>query len=191
MHVMQTTINAWYTLIAPFYEQLMRIEEPPEARKQLFTHLNIQSGERVLEIGSGTGKNVDYYPSSTRVTFLDINHSMLRRAKRKQKRNSGSYTLVRADATRLPFADNSLDVVVMTYALSAIPENERALQEAERVTRPGGHIGILDFVRAFPFPMGGMSSLNLFNLLREREGNLVCGEYLPKKRQGIYILQVP
>lgn len=94
---------------------------------------------RVLELGAGTGKNLPYYPPSAEITAIDISPRMLERAHRRARRLAMTVDLRVADAQELPFPDESFDTIVTTFVFCSIPDPARALAEARRVLRPGGH----------------------------------------------------
>jgi phosphatidylethanolamine/phosphatidyl-N-methylethanolamine N-methyltransferase len=101
-------------------------------------------GGRVLEVGVGTGISLPHYRRTTRLTGVDISDAMLDKA-RKRVRNLGLNNVedIRVmDAEALEFADNSFDVVVAQYVVTAVPNPEAALNEFARVVRPGGEIVI-------------------------------------------------
>jgi len=94
----------------------------------------------------GTGLNFEYYPADADFWGVDINEMMVHRAiKRAADRGLENSLIIKADAARLPFDDDYFDIGIITYALSAIPENRKALSELRRVVRKGGKIGIIDF----------------------------------------------
>src|SRR3954452_4635753 len=114
-------------------------------RLQAIQRMGIQPGERVLEVGVGTGINLSLYPKNCSVTGIDFSGSMLEiareRAARKDIRN---VRLVQMDAADLKFADNSFDIVYAPYLISVVPDPVRVAQEMRRVCRPGGRIIFLN-----------------------------------------------
>lgn len=107
-------------------------------------------GGRVLEVGVGTGISLPEYSRTTRLTGIDISDAMLDKA-RGRVRDLGLDNVedIRVmDAERLDFADDSFDVVVAQYVVTAVPDPERALDEFARVVRPGGEIVITTRVGA-------------------------------------------
>ncbi len=99
-------------------------------------------GGRVLEVGVGTGISLPAYRKSTRVFGVDISEPMLAKARERVSAQGlrNVEGLVVMDAERLDFPDNSFDVVVAQYVVTAVHHPETALDEFARVVRPGGEI---------------------------------------------------
>jgi phosphatidylethanolamine/phosphatidyl-N-methylethanolamine N-methyltransferase len=107
-------------------------------------------GGRVLEVGVGTGISLPEYAPHLRIFGTDISEAMLRKAKTRVdelglKNVEG---LAVMDAEKLEFPDNSFDVVMAQYVVTAVPNPEVALDEFARVLRPGGELIILTRVSA-------------------------------------------
>ncbi len=114
-------------------------------RLRAIKRMNIQSGERVLEVGVGTGINLDLYPRNATITGIDYTASMLEKAReRAAKRDGTQVRLLQMDAADLRFADNSFDIVYAPYLISVVPDPVKVAQEMRRVCRPGGRIIILN-----------------------------------------------
>jgi len=99
-------------------------------------------GGRILEVGVGTGISLPQYAPGSRVFGVDISEAMLRKA-RARVRDLGLRQvegLAVMDAERLDFPDESFDVVVGQYVVTAVPNPEAALDEFARILRPGGEI---------------------------------------------------
>lgn len=107
-------------------------------------------GGRVLEVGVGTGISLPHYGTGVEVHAVDISDAMLDKAKQRVARlGLGNVReLARMDAEELRYPDNSFDVVVAQYVVTAVPDPERALDEFVRVVRPGGEIVITTRVGA-------------------------------------------
>jgi phosphatidylethanolamine/phosphatidyl-N-methylethanolamine N-methyltransferase len=107
-------------------------------------------GGRVLEVGVGTGISLPQYGSHLRIFGTDISEAMLRKAKRRvaDLRLKNVEGLAVMDAEKLEFPDNSFDVVMAQYVVTAVPNPEKALDEFARVLRPGGELIILTRVSA-------------------------------------------
>ncbi|RZN31368.1 methyltransferase domain-containing protein [Bradyrhizobium sp. Leo121] len=107
-------------------------------------------GGRVLEVGVGTGISLPLYAPHVRIFGTDISEAMLEKAKKRVaelglKNIEG---LAVMDAEKLEFPDNSFDVVMAQYVVTAVPNPEAALDEFARVLRPGGELIILTRVSA-------------------------------------------
>ncbi|WP_433682480.1 demethylmenaquinone methyltransferase [Nocardia sp. CA-119907] len=97
-------------------------------------------GERVLDLAAGTGiSTLDLAKSGAWCLAADFSLGMLAAGK------SRNVPMVAADATALPFADNSFDAVTISYGLRNISETDRALREMLRVTKPGGRLVVCEF----------------------------------------------
>jgi ubiquinone/menaquinone biosynthesis C-methylase UbiE len=112
--------------------------------------LAIAPGERVLDVGCGSGAATrtlaQRVAPNGRVTGIDPSGALLRLARGfADKTEYGNLIELReGDCRALPFPDHSFDAVLAATALSHIPGPERALAEMVRVTRPGGRVGIFD-----------------------------------------------
>jgi phosphatidylethanolamine/phosphatidyl-N-methylethanolamine N-methyltransferase len=107
-------------------------------------------GGRILEVGVGTGISLPDYSRRNRIVGVDISEAMLNKARNRV--TDIGLTHVEAlevmDAERLNFPDDSFDVVVAQYVVTAVPNPEAALDEFARVLKPGGEIILLSRVGA-------------------------------------------
>jgi phosphatidylethanolamine/phosphatidyl-N-methylethanolamine N-methyltransferase len=120
-----------------------------KGRQAAITATN-KMGGRVLEVGVGTGISLPLYAPNVHVFGTDISEAMLAKAKRRvaEQRLQNIEGLAVMDAEKLEFADNSFDVVMAQYVVTAVPNPEVALDEFARVLRPGGELIILTRVSA-------------------------------------------
>jgi len=118
--------------------------------RQLYSMANIQEGDRVLDVGCGFGGTLlslnEHFPN-VHLTGLNIDVRQLERARQVvQPRNSNQISFVQGDACRMPFADDSVDVVLAVECIFHFPSRADFFQEACRVLRPGGCLVLSDFV---------------------------------------------
>ncbi|MGE3873655.1 MAG: class I SAM-dependent methyltransferase [Parvibaculaceae bacterium] len=113
--------------------------------KQATSIVNKYHG-RVLEVGVGTGLSLPYYKHSLKVTGIDLSPDMLLRAReRMHKRGLRNVdALIEMDATALKFADNSFDIAAAMFVMTVVPDPVQVMNELIRVTKPGGHIVIVN-----------------------------------------------
>jgi ubiquinone/menaquinone biosynthesis C-methylase UbiE len=109
-----------------------------------------QASGEVLEVAIGTGRNLPYYPEGIRLTGIEFSPAMLELARRQADRLGRKVDLRLGDAQALDLPDASLDTVVCTLSLCAIPDERRAVAEMRRVLRPGGRLLLLDHVAGLP-----------------------------------------
>ena len=112
-------------------------------RLQAIQRMQIQPGERVLEVGVGTGINLSLYPKEAAVTGIDFSNSMLEKARERAERLP-NVRLLQMDAADLKFADDSFDIVYAPYLISVVPDPVKVAREMRRVCRPGGRIIFLN-----------------------------------------------
>lgn len=119
-----------------------------------------QAVGQTLEVGVGTGLNLPLYPRSIQLTGIDISPAMLAIARRRPATQLDHPVELReADAHALPFGDASFDTVVCTFSLCAIPDEQRALDEAHRVLRPAGRLLLADHVAGSSWPVRAVQRL--------------------------------
>jgi phosphatidylethanolamine/phosphatidyl-N-methylethanolamine N-methyltransferase len=107
-------------------------------------------GGRILEVGVGTGISLPGYDPSNRVVGIDISEAMLAKARERVSELGLDHVehIGVMDAESLDFPDDSFDVVVAQYVVTAVPNPEQALNEFLRVLKPGGEIVITTRVGA-------------------------------------------
>ena len=105
---------------------------------------------RVLEIGIGTGLNLEHYDKARieRLVGLDPGLEMHPQARRRSRRAAIEVELVGLSAERIPYDDGSFDTVMVTYSLCTIGDPLSALKEMRRVLRPGGRLIFCEHGRA-------------------------------------------
>ncbi|MEA2376037.1 MAG: hypothetical protein QOD53_2500 [Thermoleophilaceae bacterium] len=104
---------------------------------------------RVVEIGSGTGVNLEHYPRSIdELVCTEPEEPMARRLRRKAQGSGLDVSVVEVPAEKLPFDDDSFDTAVTTLVLCTVTDPARSLTELARVLKPGGRLIFLEHVRA-------------------------------------------
>ena len=142
------TIKRAYAILSPVYDFLFDKVFYP-GRVAAIDLLEIKPGDRVLEVGVGTGLNLPLYPRDCEVTGIDISEGMLRKADERVRTYGMTNTrLMVMDASKLEFSDNSFDRVIATYVISAVPDPVKTLLEMRRVCKPSGHLVILNHFKS-------------------------------------------
>jgi ubiquinone/menaquinone biosynthesis C-methylase UbiE len=100
----------------------------------------------VLEIGVGTGRNLEYYPEGIELTGIDLSPQMIAVALDRARTLGCRANLRVGDAQALQVADESVDTVVCTLALCSISDDRRAIREVKRVLKPGGRFILMEHV---------------------------------------------
>lgn len=142
------TIKRAYAILSPVYDFLFDKVFYP-GRVAAIDLLEIKPGDRVLEVGVGTGLNLPLYPRNCEVTGIDISEEMLRKAEERIRTHGmKNAKLMVMDGSKLEFPDNSFDRVIATYVISAVPDPVKTLLEMRRVCKPSGHLVILNHFKS-------------------------------------------
>lgn len=104
---------------------------------------------RTVEVGAGTGINLDLYPDAVQeLVMTEPDPHMAKRLRPKLAGSAREAAVVEAPAEQLPFEDSSFDTVTATLVFCTVPDPRAALAEAARVLRPGGRLLFLEHVRS-------------------------------------------
>jgi ubiquinone/menaquinone biosynthesis C-methylase UbiE len=134
----------------PLYDPLTRLMGVRAAHRRLVEQADPAPGQRVLEIGCGTGNLlllVKRLHPGVVATGLDPDPKALARARRKAERAGLAVTLDQGFAGELPYPDASVDRVLSAFMFHHLDPDERraALREVRRVLVPGGSLHLVDF----------------------------------------------
>jgi len=122
--------------------------QDPRWRRALVDAAQLRGGERVLDVATGTGMVAAELRSRCRCTIVGVDQSaaMLAAARaRFASLGCSDVELLQGEAERLPFADESFDVLTFTYLLRYVDDPAATMRELVRVVRPGGTVASLEF----------------------------------------------
>lgn len=135
----------WGRMFSALYDRGLKGTEDAGLR-EMRRELLAGARGRTIEIGAGTGANLDLYPESVSdLVLAEPDPHMLKQLRSKARRE---IQIVEAPAERLPFEDASFDTAVFTLVLCTVPDPDATLREVSRVLRPGGQMLFLEHVRA-------------------------------------------
>jgi phosphatidylethanolamine/phosphatidyl-N-methylethanolamine N-methyltransferase len=136
---MSSILESLYDKIAPIYNWTIG-PSLEGARKKAIEFAEIQKGERVLEVGVGTGLTFRHLPKGIDFVGVDLSKKMLAKALKKERKLGLNYELLKMDASKLTFSDESFDLVISAHFLSATSNPIPALLEMRRVLKKNGRI---------------------------------------------------
>ena len=157
------TIRKLYHFPAPAFigwfldSDFRRWVQPPD---KIIERSGIKPGMIVIDLGCGSGAFTTFVArvvgEQGRVYAVDIQPAMLQQLERKlfkpENQDITNIELKEASAYKLPFADESIDLVYLVTVLMEIPDRGRALQEIRRVLKPGGTLAVTEFLPDPDYP---------------------------------------
>ncbi|MGN6587677.1 MAG: class I SAM-dependent methyltransferase [Solirubrobacterales bacterium] len=139
----------WGRLFSAVYDRGLKASEDAGLR-QMRHKLLAQARGRVMEVGAGTGLNLELYPREglDSLVLTEPDPHMVKQLRQRAAKNCPGAELMVAGAENLPFADDSFDTVVVTLVLCTVRDPAAALQEIKRILKPGGQLLFLEHVRS-------------------------------------------
>lgn len=138
----------WGRGFAALYDRAFEATEEAGLREMRREALSVASG-RTIDIGSGTGANLELYPPQvTELVLAEPDPHMLKQLQTKVGEAGAGVEVVEAPAEALPFEDSSFDTAAFTLVLCTVPNPPAALAEAARILKPGGKLLFVEHVRA-------------------------------------------
>ena len=130
-----------------------------QGRERMWQLLPAPEGGVCVDMGGGTGANLEFLGDRIRnfrkIYIVDLSKSLLQQAQERIQRNGWTNVeTVEADATTFTPAE-PVDLITFSYSLTMIPDWFAAVDQAERILRPGGTIGVVDFYVARKYPDEG------------------------------------
>jgi ubiquinone/menaquinone biosynthesis C-methylase UbiE len=135
-------------IFAAVYDTVSKGSEAAGMREE--RHQLLASAEgATIEIGAGTGLNLEHYPDAvTRLVLVEPDRHMRRKLGERLTAPGREAEIVDAPAAQLPFPDATFDTAVVTWVLCSVPSQEVALAEIARVLKPDGRLLFIEHVRS-------------------------------------------
>lgn len=139
-----------YGPLTPLYDMVCGAMLQP-GRHRAMSLLNPRAGERILEVGVGTGYGVNGYPAGCRIVAIDLSQAMLERAiRRVDGEHRGQVKFARMDAAHLALPSGCFDAVYVPYTINCVPDPIAVGRELQRVCAPHGRMVFLNHFAGIP-----------------------------------------
>ena len=166
-------------------------------RDALVSRLPVAAGDHVVELGGGTGRNLDFFGArldlAARVDLVDLCPPLLEIAARRVA-DRPNVRVVTADATSYR-PDQPVDCVFFSYALTMIPDWRAAVHNAIGMLRPGGTIGVVDFYVSEDRPEAGLArhgwlTRRAWPAWFRHDGVHLSPDHLPYLRERVHTVEL-
>ncbi len=137
----------WGRAFSALYDRGLRATEAAGLAR-MRAELLAEAGGRVVELGAGTGANLEHYPEVEELVLVEPDPHMTKRLRGRLAASGRTATIVEAPAERMPFEPASFDTAVVTLVLCTVPDPVATVAEIARVLKPGGRLLFLEHVRA-------------------------------------------
>ncbi|MBL4700660.1 MAG: class I SAM-dependent methyltransferase [Phycisphaeraceae bacterium] len=130
-------------------------------QRRAVQQLPFKPGDRILDLGVGTGLTLKHYPKDVTVIGMDLSHGMISKARVMcQERGYDHIKLVRGDGMNPPFAAQSFDHIIMCHTVTVVSDPARLLNQAARIVKPGGRIVLANHFRSTNSIMGWLEKFS-------------------------------
>lgn len=136
-------------------------------RRALLSSLPLNDGVSVIDMGGGTGANLEFIPAEDherirRWTIVDLSRSLLGIARRRANEKGWTHVELLEDDACTFTPTEPPDLVLFSYSLTMIPDWIAALDHAFDLLKPGGHIALVDFTVSRKYPPEGVAPDSAF-----------------------------
>jgi phosphatidylethanolamine/phosphatidyl-N-methylethanolamine N-methyltransferase len=136
-----------YSTFSRLYDLLFTSICLPRLRCAI-SKMDIRPGDRVLDVGVGTGLSLGLYPRHCQVVGIDLSDDMLKVAEKRRRRQKLDHvTLRRMDATKLDFPDDHFDHILAAFLISVVDDPQEVVRGMSRVGKPGCGIVVINHFR--------------------------------------------
>lgn len=151
-----------FNRVAPLYDFMEYIPEIVAFSKWRKILWGLVDGERILELGIGTGKNAPLFPQG-KVFGCDISWNMVSMARKKKSVDLSKVPLAIMDVEDMAYRDNSFDTVVGSFIICSVDHPQVGFKEIQRICKPGGKVLFMENVRSKNMFVGfAMDIVNAF-----------------------------
>ncbi|MBI5885338.1 MAG: class I SAM-dependent methyltransferase [Deltaproteobacteria bacterium] len=117
--------------------------------KHAITYMDIKPGDRILDVGVGTGLSFLAFPKHCSIIGIDLSPEMLRQAREKIRDNNlDNIKLLSMDAMSTAFQDDTFDTVFISHVVSVVPDPYRLMEEVRRVCKKNGQVVIVNHFKS-------------------------------------------
>jgi ubiquinone/menaquinone biosynthesis C-methylase UbiE len=138
----------WGRFFSAMYDSCMKGTEEAGMR-EMRRDLLAQATGNTIEVGAGTGLNLDLYPDAVSdLALVEPDPHMVKQLRKRVEGAARTVSITEAGAEKLPFPDDSFDTAVATLVLCTVPDPVAGIAEVSRVLKPGGRFLFLEHVRS-------------------------------------------